>query len=117
MNEEPGFEDHGPTIGGAKPAIQRINAIAAATFAIVAGAIAGGGLQCWFFGAIIAQSEVKETAVRIIELEIDARQSERRSSVGSSAFPARWHDEHSSRHVRELKRCLGLSEVGIQRRQ
>ena len=33
LNEEPGFEDHGPTIGGAKPAIQRINAIAAATFA------------------------------------------------------------------------------------
>lgn len=33
LNEEPGLDDHGPTIGGAKPAIQRINAIAAATFA------------------------------------------------------------------------------------
>ena len=33
LNEEPGFDDHGPTIGGAKPATQRINAIAAATFA------------------------------------------------------------------------------------
>ena len=32
-NEEPGFDDHGPTIGGAKPATQRVNAIAAATFA------------------------------------------------------------------------------------
>lgn len=32
-NEEPGFDDHGPTIGGAKPATQRINAIATATFA------------------------------------------------------------------------------------
>jgi len=32
-NEEPGFDDHGPTIGGAKPATQRMNAIAAATFA------------------------------------------------------------------------------------
>ena len=32
-NEEPGFDDHGPTIGGAKPATQRMNAIAAATLA------------------------------------------------------------------------------------
>ena len=33
MKEEPGFDDHGPTIGGAKPVIQRINAVAAAMFA------------------------------------------------------------------------------------